>query len=94
MCKKNSWVTSNFNYSQQTQGLTRVTSDGGSVVVPGQGLVIFGGNDLPNSLKLAHINEVWANGPDLPGRIPMTGPCVVQVFLFNYDALLCWDQNK
>ena len=68
-----------INIFSQIQSLLTVTTDGSGAVVPGQGWLIYGGNDLSTSQKLVHINQAWTNGPDLPGRLKVTGTCVVQV---------------
>ena len=67
------------NIFSQIQSLVKATTDGSGAVVPGQGWLIYGGNDLSTSQKLVHINQAWTNGPDLPGRVKVTGTCVVQV---------------
>ncbi len=53
----------------------------GNVVVPSQGLLIFGGegNSLTTSQNLKSVGGVWETGPQLFEDKPVAHHCVVQV---------------
>ena len=64
----------------QTQNLLSATSDGGSVVVPGQGWIIFGGNNQTKAQRLTAIGQAWEEGPAVQ-QASVYSQCVVQVSL-------------
>ena len=53
----------------------------GSVLVPSQGWLIYGGSEttLTSAQKLVSLDDKWEAGPDLFEGKPDKSPCLVQV---------------
>jgi len=68
------------------------TSFAGSVNVPNQGWLVYGGNNnLGTTQLLAGVNQLWMSGPPIyNGQVDNDGVCAVQVSILQtfYKQLL------
>ena len=63
----------------------------GSVLVPSQGWLIYGGlldSDLTSAQKLVSLDDKWETGPDLYEGTPDISPCLVQVWQITILIIL------
>jgi hypothetical protein len=65
-------------YGSQIKNLITDTFRAGSILIPGKGWFLFGGNSLKTSQKLKNLHSNWEAGPAV--QTPrIQGQCVVQV---------------
>ena len=55
------------------------TFNGESVIIEGQGWLIYGGSSRTTALRLPKFDSTWADGPQLDEGSADTGICIVKV---------------
>ena len=63
----------------QVHVLPTATFNGESVVIEGQGWLIYGGSTRTTALRLPEKDSTWTSGPQLERNIADTGLCIVKV---------------